>query len=63
MPLGARSADLGWPHKFTGDTKVSLTIKQRIRKLSTFKANNAWEELPDLLHIPPTVREVAGMEP
>lgn len=46
------------PHKFSGDNKVSLTIKNRIRKPSGYKAKEAWEELSDLLHNPLTTREV-----
>jgi hypothetical protein len=46
------------PHKFTGDGKVSLTIKSRIRKPTGYKAKDAWGELSDLLHNPLTSREI-----
>jgi hypothetical protein len=46
------------PHKFTGDGKVSLTIKNRIRKPTGYKAKDAWGELSDLLHNPLTAREI-----
>ncbi len=45
-------------HKFTGDNKVSLTIKRRIRKPTNFKARQAWEELSNLLQNPLTTREI-----
>jgi len=45
-------------HKFTGDNKVSLTIRKRIRKPLTSKAKDAWDVLSVLLHNPLTTREI-----